>query len=99
MEPRNVPQVPEKEASGVRLTKADYALLEKCFSAEINGEPPMQTKSKRIFRLAKDGLVFKETVTLKGWPPVEITGWYLTHAGRYAYCQWAAKQPEAGGAE
>jgi hypothetical protein len=51
-------------AKELKLTKADYRMLEKCFEAEIasalseHGQPPQhQTKSKRALALAEAGYI------------------------------------------
>ncbi len=74
------------------MTKADRAILERAFEAEINAAlgalpvPLIQTRSKRAAKLADEGLLSVARVTLPGRFPVTITGYALTQAGRLAYC-------------
>lgn len=79
-----------KKSNGV--TKADLKLLERVFDMEVRSGAagrvmPAQIKSKRLVKLAEDGFVEEGTITLGGRFPVKITGWFLTHLGRYTYCQ------------
>lgn len=71
------------------MTKKDLKLLENIFSREIEGTLPFQSKSKEYKRLENEGMV--EFVSEMrhfndGLPPLEISGWILTHKGRFAYC-------------
>jgi hypothetical protein len=71
-----------------KLKKKDFRLLEKVFSAEINGLLPFQSRSKEYKRLEEEGLVqWGEEVMPEGKFVFRIKGWYLTHAGRYEYCR------------
>ena len=73
-------------------TKAEIALLEKAFSAEIEGAMNkcprlMQTKSKLAVKMVDEGLLTRVTENF-GRPPfvVRLEGYELTHAGRLLYC-------------
>ena len=76
------------------LTKKDFSLLGKIFDAEVNGLLPYQSKSKEYARLEREGLVEAVSNVLPGRFPVVIEGWYLTHAGRHAYCANCSKWEE-----
>lgn len=70
------------------MTKKHLKLLEKVFAAEIEGRLPYQSKAKGYKELEELDLVAWGTVTLGGGGfPVTVSGWYLTHSGRYAYCE------------
>lgn len=74
------------------MNKRKIALLEKAFDAEITaaldntGLFVVQTKSKLAAELEAEGLLRKLTVTMNGWPAIEITGYALTELGRMTYC-------------
>jgi hypothetical protein len=79
------------------MTKAEYAMLEKLFAAEIDaalsGEPLrgiVQSKSKLLPKLEADGLVRRVERVIqadRSCPfPVRVSGWELTLAGNAAYC-------------
>jgi hypothetical protein len=78
------------------MNKKDLALLERAFDHEIRaaltGTPHvMQTKSNaRADALVIDGLLTK---CVEVWRGVRITGYVLTHAGRYAYCAKCPDEP------
>jgi hypothetical protein len=78
------------------LNKKDFGLLEKIFSAEINGQLPFHSKSKEYKRLESEGLVQfgAETVGADRFGVIKVSGWYLTHSGRYAYCKSCPDEPE-----
>lgn len=71
------------------MNKKDLSLLERAFEAEISaalkGSPPlMQTKATaRADALVAMGMLAAQTVL---WRGLEIKGYELTHAGRFAYC-------------
>lgn len=69
------------------MTKADLRILERLFDAEIVGLLPAQLRSKRLAQLRTDGYVEEMTVTFPGRFPIMVTGWCLTHLGRYVYCE------------
>ena len=73
------------------MEKSDLKLLERIFAAEINNALPYQGKPKRYRELEEEGYVEHVTVTLPGRFPVQISGWVLTHKGRYAYCNECGK--------
>ena len=72
----------------MEITKKDFLLLEKIFSDEINGQLPFQSKSKEYKRLESEGLVQygTEVIGKDRFGEIKVSGWYLTHAGRFAYC-------------
>ena len=78
------------------LNKKDFGLLEKIFSAEINGQLPFHSKSKEYKRLESEGLVQfgTETARFGMLGVIKVSGWYLTHAGRHAYCKSCPDEPE-----
>ena len=74
-----------------KLTKQELDLLEKAFSAEIEGalmnRPPlMQTRSGLAAKLVEAGLLVRGECTLGDRFPVKFGGYFLTEAGRLAYC-------------
>ena len=76
------------------MKKAEYAMLEKVFAAEIDGALShsgihlyqASKSNKIILKLRDEGYVREATITLGGRFPVEITGWELTDIGRLSYC-------------
>ncbi|MBC2659791.1 hypothetical protein H7A76_30525 [Pseudomonas sp. MSSRFD41] len=66
------------------MAKSVFNMLEKVFSAEIEGRLPFQTKSKLAKEMEEFGyLEFgSERMGI-----VTVSGYYLTHAGRLAYCE------------
>ena len=85
------------------MTRRHWQLLETVFAADVsgalNGSPRMlQTRSKLIHDLERDGLVEHVTETLPGRFAVTVEGWALTALGHMTYCEWAAKQPGNEGA-
>ena len=77
------------------MKKTHLALLEKVFTAEIEGLLPFQTRSTKIIKeLLEDGMVEPMVEYQPGLGRLRIEGWQLTHRGRIAYCDWAASQPE-----
>ena len=73
--------------------------LERIWTAEIHGRLPLQSKAKIFAELEKQGLVMFGTERLGAdrCGPIEISGWFLTHAGRFLYCDYASQcdPPEA----
>lgn len=65
------------------MNKKDLTMLEKVFAAEIEGRLPFQTRSKVAEELANEGFL---QVGTRNFGRVEVSGYYLTHAGRIAYC-------------
>lgn len=79
------------------MNKRTLALLERAYTQEIEsalsgGLDIIQTKSKLAEKLCEDG--YLEYVVYEidtgGKSFVEYKGYVLTHAGRMAYCAWAA---------
>ena len=69
------------------LNKRDFELLGRVFEAEITNHLPAQIgKSKAVTSLNERGYIEPMTITLPGRFPVTVTGWGLTHAGRFTYC-------------
>lgn len=60
--------------------------LEKVFAAEIEDRLPFQSKVAIYRRLHNNGLIQPMERTFGGRFPVTVTGWQLTHAGRFLYC-------------
>ena len=72
---------------GITMTSGKVlAALEKVFAAEIEGRLPFQSKAKIFRDLENDGLVAPMERRFGGRFPVVVTGWQLTHAGRFMYC-------------
>lgn len=76
--------MPQHKASP--LTETARRALEKIFAAEIEGRLPYQSRSKVYLQLERDGLVAVMERIFPGRLSVVVTGWQLTHAGRYLYC-------------
>lgn len=98
-----LPPPPEPATGASQMNARELDILERCFVAEITsaleGGPHVhQTRSKVAKSLADDGFLRENTVVLGGQFPVTITGYELTHAGRFAYCSSArcteAEEPE-----
>lgn len=79
------------------MTKQELKMLERLYAAEIDSalsHNPLigivQSKSKVMLKLERDGLVRKREMTIpadRSCPfPVTISGWELTLAGNAAYC-------------
>lgn len=64
------------------MRKRELDMLEKVFAAEVNGCLPFQTKSKIAGELVESGHLLHGKEIKSG---VIVAGYYLTHAGRYAY--------------
>jgi hypothetical protein len=67
------------------MTKSDLDLLGRIFAAEVEHRLPYQSRAAAYKRLEAGGFVQRGEETLRGWPPVTVSGWYLTHKGRMAY--------------
>ena len=67
-------------------TKKVIDALEKVFAAEIEARLPFQSKAKIYREMESDGLVAPMERKFGGQFPVTVTGWQLTHAGRFIYC-------------
>lgn len=73
------------------MTKPERKILERAHAAEVRAALTgslhlLRTRSKLAEKLARDGFLHKTTVTLGGRFPVTVSGYELTHAGRFAYC-------------
>jgi hypothetical protein len=70
------------------LKKSYRDALERVWTAEIEGRLPLQSKATVFKQLEADGLVTfgKERLGADRFGAIEVEGWYLTHAGRFAYC-------------
>ena len=75
------------------ITKAELTMLEKMFTREIdcglsksNLPPVFQSKSKVMSKLNDKGLVEPVEFELPGRFAMKISGWMLTHSGRFTYC-------------
>ena len=70
------------------LTAARRRALEQVFAAEIADRLPFQSNAKLFATLVTEGLLAVDTVVVGHGMrfPVTVTGYCLTHAGRYAYC-------------
>jgi hypothetical protein len=65
------------------MKKCHYKALERIFTAEIEGCLPLQSKAAVFPELATMGLAQHGE---EKWGNVSVKGWYLTQAGRLAYC-------------
>jgi len=81
-------------SDATRLTKKDFALLEKIFESEITGTLPFQSRSKEYKRLEEEGLVQHVTQRLRGRFPVDVHGWVLTLRGHCLYCANCPEIPD-----
>lgn len=75
------------------ITRRELAALEKVFAAEIDGLLPFQAQAKVYSDLCSMGLLQPMLGTFRS---VTISGYQLTHAGRYAYC---SSPPDGNDAE
>lgn len=65
------------------MKKSHYEALERIFTAEINGRLPLQSKAAVFTELEELGLAQRGH---EMFGRVKVEGWYLTQAGRLAYC-------------
>ena len=74
--------------SRTALTQKLLRALEAVFAAEIDNRLPFQSKAKVYTELEKDGYIepFSRVFGSGERFPVTVSGYVLTHAGRYAYC-------------
>jgi hypothetical protein len=70
------------------MNKATINALERVWVAEIEGRLPLQSRAKIYEKLRNEGLVhpMTTTVAVDRFGPMMISGWELTHAGRFLYC-------------
>lgn len=70
------------------MNKRDLTMLGRIFEAEIFGRLPFQSKSKHMTELHEAGLIEPMTRNLgrDRFGSMDVSGWTLTHAGRFAYC-------------
>lgn len=66
------------------MNKKSLELLEKVFSAEIEGRLPFQTNAKLAQDLCREGMLEQDEVLING---VNVSGYWLTELGRMTYCQ------------
>lgn len=68
--------------------KKTISALEKVFAAEIEDRLPFQSKAAIYRQLCEDGLIESMERKLGGdrFGPITVTGYQLTHAGRFLYC-------------
>lgn len=66
------------------MAKSVFSMLEKVFFAEIEGRLPYQTKSKLAKEMEEFGYLQSGSERMG---IVTVSGYYLTHAGRMAYCE------------
>ncbi len=70
------------------MTKAELNALEKVFAAEIEDRLPFQSKAKIFHRLCEDGyLQPMERKFGSGRFVINVTGYQLTHLGRFTFCE------------
>lgn len=61
--------------------------LERIYEAEISGRLPLQSRARVYHRLKEMGLVeWGSEVKGSMFSRTMVEGWYLTQAGRLAYC-------------
>lgn len=81
-----------------KLTKPVLRVLERIFAAEVEGRAPLYMHGSMALKRAMDeGLVEKiqwQHDPKDGLPPVRLTGYELTHRGRYAYGCACKDEPE-----
>lgn len=74
------------------MNKQELDLLEKAFNAQVDhaitgrGFSLIQTKSKLAEKLADEGYLQRQEITLGGRFPIVISGYELTILGNLAYC-------------
>lgn len=83
------------------MKKSELTILERAFSAEIEGALNrgfylFQSHTKAAERLADAGYLERVEVTVGGRFPVTVKGYALTHLGRSTYCA-TCPDPDAQG--
>lgn len=68
------------------MRKTELKVLERVFEAEIYDRLPFQSHAKIYKQLCEDGYLQPMVRELGGRFPVKLTGYQLTHAGRFMYC-------------
>lgn len=70
--------------------------LEKVFTAEINDRLPFQSRARIYQELCDDGLLqpMERVVGPGQWDAVTVSGYQLSHAGRYLYCSNCVDQDD-----
>ena len=71
------------------------AALRNVWVAEIENCLPFQSKSRVYRDLCDEGLLQTMITHDSGRFPITVTGYQLTHAGRYAYCSSCEDQTDA----
>ena len=85
-----------------KLTKKRLVVLENVFAAEIEHRLPFQSKARICADLERQDYLQPYTRELSfsnGLPSMTVTGYALTHAGRYAYCSQCAIVDDAEGVQ
>lgn len=81
------------------LTAKEMRLLERVFEREISGTLPFQSKANLAQELVDRGYLepMVRTFGANAFGAVTVRGFALTHAGRIAYCEWAARSARRSG--
>lgn len=66
------------------MAKSVFNMLGKVFLAEIEGRLPYQTKAKLAAEMEEFGYLRSGSERIGA---ATVSGYYLTHAGRLAYCE------------
>lgn len=65
------------------MNKKMIDMLGRVFAAEVDNRLPLQTRAKTAAELTELGYLQFDSELKFG---VKVSGYYLTHAGRFAYC-------------
>ncbi len=79
-----------------KLTKPQLRILERVFTAEIEGRLPFQFPGRvpaLVAGLVEDQFL-AEVEKTSGYPPMKISGYVLTPRGHLYYCQSCKDVPE-----
>jgi hypothetical protein len=70
------------------MTRTWRSALERVWNAEIENRLPLQSRAKVFAELEGAGLVDQWTkeFSVDRFGSIKVTGWVLTHAGRFLYC-------------
>ena len=73
--------------------------LERIWVDEIDDRLPLQSKAKVFRELESEGLVqtWTRNFGVDRFGEISVTGWALTHAGRFLYCS-NCEEPNENGA-